>query len=243
MKQVKEIETSFKKENDEIKKELKEVREESQASKKELVLAKNELKELIGQVSLLKQELDNRKSNLQTDKHNLTNEPPVPSFHLSMNLMIAGLERFIEHNGQTIVGPYTDYVKWFDFVFNKLPINDQICCQYDQYLFMKIKFSKMPPRVKWLSRYGVRKKEVQVLLEAPDWTFKTHTMDDGWSHSNTKFALVFHPKDISKVVEMRKSGCTKLRDEWISEKGIQTDYYSADNELIICCKKKLDQYP
>ena len=97
-------------ENKELKKELDKVISERQIAKTELVFTKNEIKELKEEISELKEEIRNmklKKIDLLTDQHNLTNEPPSPSFYPSMNLMIAGLERFIEHNRQTIVGPYT----------------------------------------------------------------------------------------------------------------------------------------
>jgi len=240
LKQVKDIEKILKKENAEIKNELKQMREEKKVAKKELVFANKEIKELKCEVSELKEEIKTMrlKTDLVTDKHNLTNEPPSPSFYPSMNLMIAGLERFIEHNEQTKVGSCTDYIKWFDYVFQNVEVNDEILYHYDKYLFMKVRFTKRPPKVIWVSSNGEKKREVKIQLEAPHWTFNTHTLEGGWSHVETKFALILHPNDASKVIEMRKAGFNKSREEWISWKGNLPDLYSVNNDLIICCKKK-----
>jgi len=239
LKQVKDIEKIFQQENAEIKNEMKQIQEKKNVAKNELVFANKEIKELKGEVSQLKEEIKTmrHKTDLVTDKHNLTNEPSSPSFYPSMNLMMAGLERFIEHNRVTIVGPYTDYIKWFDFVFQEVQVNDELCCQYENYLFMKIKFPKKYHTFSWLSSVGKRRKII-VQLESPTWTFKTCTLGNGWSQINTKFALVLHPNDISKVVELKKNGFDDTYEKWKAEK-VSAQFYSADNELIICCKKTL----
>jgi len=243
-KQVKDAKQVFKQENDAIRKELREWKEWKSAMNKELRKLREELAELQQNKKEKKQP-----SNQQQRQTSIT-VPALPAtssddvFHLSLNVMIAGLERFVEHDVNTGHSPtttgvlpcYHRYVEWFDFLQKKVYVNDELCYRCAGYLFLKVRFfGNKPDRFLWRSYTG-KKKEIRAEKEDSQWIFNTCTLNEGWNHTNTKFALVLHPSNAQKIIELRKYGFDSKFEEWICE-NISSDYYSNSKDLIVCCKK------
>jgi len=146
--------------------------------------------------------------------------------------MTGGYQKFIENNNCLAI-PYTSYGEWYRDIFYKQEVNT--LCMYEKYLFVKFKFDKNYNEVLWnTNNNNDNKRKVETEEERLD----TFTYDDNWNHKHIKYAVLLHPKEVNKVLELNYYYDSSNYDTFLTNQQVTEDYYSHVNELILCCKKR-----
>ena len=174
-------------------KELKETKEENQ----------NLVENLRREVEELKQEVHEYKKKYENqieDKHNITNQPPPPVFRFTEDLLISGLEKFIENCNSDI--PYMSYEEWYKNIFGRLLVNKLFL--YEKYLFMKVKCEKRYNKIFWYTKIESNNNSKWIINVVRE-TVYTFTYDDNWKDQHIKYSILLHPKEINKTLELHNT--------------------------------------
>jgi len=105
---------------------------------------------------------------------------------------------------------------------------------YEKYLFVKFKFDKNYNEVLWNTNNNNNNKWD---VETEEERLYTYTYNDNWNHEHIKYAVLLHPKEVNKVFELHINCEYRDCDIFYTEQ-VTEDYYSDENELILCCKKR-----
>ena len=233
-----------------IKIQMDKVIDEQQKIKKEV----RKIEKLAKEVSIIKEivagireiqseseeQVKKRIQNLLEDKHNASNQPPEPAppatpetkqqqiFCTKETLLSEGIKKFITGQSSTYQLCLT-YREWYESLV--LRFEENTLHKYETHLLMKLKFEEKRNNFGW---YSNEKHETfsENAITIQDTYIDTYTLDDGWNLQNTKFALILHPMDISKILELGDGDDTDEEDNDILEpNGDNTN--KGDNDFIL----------
>jgi len=246
-KKIEELKYINEKERDKLLKEIEELKQINENTIGELQKAKKvedfkQIKEenqtmkiTIEEIKQEMLEFKKKYEKLKEDKHNITNQPPIPLFQSKEELLTGGFEKFIENNNR-LTFSYSSYEEWYRDIFKKM--GEDTLYLYEKYMFTKV----------WVNKHGLsrnntsfhwqsnkRSDNEKLKLEMVWYGIKTYAYNENWNNEHIKYCFILHPKEINEILELDCKFIGDDYDEYYTD--ISVDFYHEDY-FILCCKKK-----
>ena len=188
--------------------------------------------------------LQNEKLNLKIAQLKISNEKlqraltsTMPQEYLNslfisiQTRLIEGFERFVELN-DTNTHIYQSYETWYSDVTQKMPAGS--CFVYENHIFGRPYYNTNYTNAYFFSKNDDTKNSTVYGIYQD-----VNALDKGWRHEKTKYVLILHPTDRSKIVEMRKEskseiGASKYH-QWSSL--LPKELCDSSNYILMVAKK------
>ena len=205
---------------------------------------KSQVGELKNEVEKLKAENKQLKVENQMSKNQQESKAKVPAGYVTMEERLTeGISRYIEGiEPKTKI--YDSYVKWYDDVLERMEEQDNF--KFQKYLFICRKKYILPfPKYCEFISFDSQTEEYSGN------SFKVKSLNEGWTHENTRLVCILHPKNPHQLLELYKEETEKDQRGHVtcytwkalskkfteSREDIEKSAFSTSGSMILCCIK------
>ena len=152
----------------------------------------------------------------------------IPRFISDEDRFIEGIKRYLE-GIEPKTNIYASYAQWYDDLFKK--INVEVFDHYSDKYYIAIRTRRYADIKKIKFRCSTEEKDPQ--SGVVNFEIQTKSLEEGFTHRNTKLVCILHPENPEECVELKQT------EEEFNGRGLTCGYKWGSNQtykIERCCK-------